>query len=144
MNFEQFAEPGFVRFLLDDEEFVIRLPTRWNKPYMRAWQSFLTERTNFSADGKVSTEQFDPFELQEAQMDAFAKHCMVESSIDPMELKSKFPALFEAIFQTGLAEAEKEEARAEQAVGKLQIISSGKPSGKVKQASTKSSKPQDA
>ena len=52
MGLEKFKKPELYNFEVEDSTFVIDLPTRWNKQYTRAWQSFIAERSTSDNETK--------------------------------------------------------------------------------------------
>ena len=142
MSLEAFRKPAPVTFKVEGEVFRAELPTRWNKPYARAWQTFLSENAEIDGEGNARVKNINPFELQDAQIKAFVEHCIIESPISKEDLLGDYVMLATALFDAAIGIANEEEDRAEALVGKLSPTLNGAAAGRVKSASTRSSRKQ--
>lgn len=140
MGFEKFRRPEPVTFVIEDGDFVVNLPTRWNRAYNRAWQEGLSKGATRQEDGTFVIGDINPTELQDKQMNAFLEHCLMEAPLSKDELAGEYYPLLEALFQHAVEEAERQEGVADAAIKKSLPSSNGKGDGKVKSISTEGSK----
>jgi hypothetical protein len=129
---EKLRMPEAVRMRLGEAEFLVTLPTRWNKGYHREWQSKLGEKVKL-VDGKADMSGLNPAEMMEYQLLAFVKHCIVEApqGSTPELLMSEYYPATEALFNEAKKLADEAEAQAEAAVGKSATTSPGANAGEA-------------
>lgn len=139
MGLEQYKKPENVVFNIDDARFVIELPSRWNRRYVRGWQERMAEGLN--DDGKYEgSKSVAASKLMDYQHTSFAENCFVESPLTAEELIDEYYPLLESLFEAASVLVKEKEEAADALVGKLSPSSSGKLNGAGKLSSTGSSK----
>lgn len=139
MGLEKFKKPEHVTFDIEGEKFIIDLPSRWNRRYVRGWQDRMAESVDDDGKFRMKTSMAAS-QLMDYQHSSFAENCFIESPLTPEELIGDYYPLLETLFDAASEIVKEKEAAADALVGKLLPSSSGKPNGAAKSISTESSK----
>lgn len=105
--------------------FLVRLPTKYNRQYERAWKRALFDAaTNVNPDGSPSLRGFDAGALDDAQVVAFVEHCIVEcpEGVTKEALTGEYWPAALALFKEAKRRADAEDGEAD-AAGKPQPAS---------------------
>lgn len=144
LGMDKYKVPDQVILRLEGTEaqFLITLPTRWNKPYTREWQGYLAESATTDEDGTVRIGRVNPREMLDNQQQAFVKHCIMKypDGLDAELMLGEYLPATEALFTVAQELANEEEARADALSKKPSTSSNGKDDGEANLVSIKSSK----
>lgn len=138
--FESFKTPENVTVPIEGQNFILALPTRWNRAYTRSWQEAMAkDAKQDESTGTVTIDRVSVSALQEAQLNAFVRHCIIKSPVKAELLLTEYIPLLDILFKIAESKAEELEEHADDLVKKSLASSAGITNGEEKLPSTESS-----